>query len=218
MILIILLIMGSVSYSDPIDSDRLLWTDIQLNYKLSKNYETSYGQQLRYDLNDEALGWQVHNLEISRKINKIIRLSSLYRFKNRLDAKQHSFYLNFYYRNKKKPISLYYRLRYNKKLRFGKSDDTIYKKRDEDHIRGRLLAKYSLAKNIMLATGTEIFYLVNNKKYANGFDIFRYYVGFEFDINKKNTFEIQWVYEEVFNLGKRNKENIIKLQYSVDIN
>lgn len=210
--------MGPFIYSNPIESDRLLWTDIRLNYKFNKNYKIGIGQQLRYDLNDESRGWQVHDLEISWKLNKKIKLSSRYRFKNRIDAKQHNFYLNFYYHTKKKPITTYYRLRYNKKLRFGKSDDIIYKKRDEDHIRGRLLIKYNLTKKIIPATGVELFYLINNKKYVNGFDIFRYYLGIEFDINKKNTIEIQWVYEEVFNLGKRNKENIIKLQYSVDIN
>lgn len=210
--------MGSITYSAPDKADRLIWTDIQLNYKLSKNYETSIGQQLRYDKINDFLKWGVYDLEISRKLNKQFRLSSKYRLKIRSDAKQHSFYFNFYYRTNKRTIRTYYRLRYHKKFRFGKSENSIYRKRDEDHISGRLLAKYNLTNNITPITGAELFYLVNNKRYVNGFDIFRFYIGIEYDINKKQTVEIYWVYEESFDLGKRNKENIIKLQYSVDIN
>jgi len=210
--------MGTIAYSAPDKADGLIWTDIHLNYKLSKNYKTSFGQQLRYDMINDFLRWGVYDLEISRKLNKQFRLSSNYRYKIRSDAKQHSFYLNFYYLTKKRTIRTYYRLRYNKKLRFGKNNNTFSRKRDEDHIRGRLLAKYNLTNNITPISGAELFYLVNNQRYTNGFDIFRFYIGIEYDINKKQKVDILWVYEESFDLGKRNKENIIKLQYSVDIN
>ncbi len=71
--------MGSITYSAPDKADRLIWTDIQLNYQLSKNYETSIGQQLRYDKINDFLKWGVYDLEISRKLNKQFRLSSKYR-------------------------------------------------------------------------------------------------------------------------------------------
>lgn len=215
-VVFVLLLVSSV-FSNPSNNKHSIWTEVQINFPLSKKIETNLGKQIRYSFNTNLVKWHVTDLEMAVKINKNFKISTKYRFKNRRDAKQHVLYTNFYYKTKKQKLKFQYRLRYNKKLRYKTMNENILWKRDEDHIRNRIIIEYNINKFLVPYTGLEVFYLVNNDKYSNGFDIFRYYLGVEIDISKKQKVKISWVYEEVFNLGTLTKENIIKVQYSFDI-
>ena len=216
-IIVFAILFTALLFSNPSDYERSAWTEIQLNYPISKKIESSLAQQIRYDINMSTIKWHVTDIDLSARFNKNVKISTKYRFKDRFDAKQHGLYGNFYYQTKKQPINIIYRLRYNKKLRYGKTDTAIIKKRDEEHIRNRIIIEYDTKKFFVPYTGVEIFYLVNNDKYKNGFDIFRYYLGFEMNVFKKQKIDISWVFEEVFNFGTLSKENILKVQYSFDI-
>lgn len=205
-------------FSQTSKTQTALWADIQVNYSISKNYEVSLAQQLRYDINDNFTRWHVTDIDLALKINKRNRVSTKYRFKTREDATQHSLYLNYYYRTQKKPFRLYYRLRANKKLRFDKDNNTLTRRSDEDHLRNRILFKYISKSKFQPYLGTELFYLIGNSEQNSGFDIFRYYLGLEFEISKKHEIELVWVYEEVFNLGNLASENVLKIKYSFDLN
>ncbi|MEE9574312.1 MAG: DUF2490 domain-containing protein, partial [Candidatus Neomarinimicrobiota bacterium] len=91
-------------------------------------------------------------------------------------------------------------------------------KRDEEHLRNRMLVEYKITKKFTPYFGAELFYLINNKKYRNGFDIFRYYTGVEYKITSKHYLEFTWIYEEVFNFGQREKENLYKLTVTIKLN
>ena len=126
-------------------------------------------------------------------------------------------YSNIFYQSDSKPVNFDFRLRYNKKLRFSETENEFIRKRDDDHIRGRVLLEYKINKKVKPFTGTELFYLINDEKYGSGFDIYRLYLGIEFEVFKKQEIGINWIYEEVFNLGRKNIENIFKIEYSISI-
>ena len=195
-----------------------VWPEIDINYKLSKKFNTSFSHQIRYDISNTSIKWFVYNIDCVYKINNHFKISSKYRYKDRIDAKQHGLYGNFFYQLDSKPINFDFRFRYNKKLRFSETENELIRKRDNDHIRSRILFEYKINKKIKPFTGTELFYLINDEKYGSGFDIYRLYLGIEFEIFKKQEIAINWIYEEVFNLGRKNIENIFNIEYSISIN
>ena len=196
-----------------------LWPGVELSYKINKKITIGVDEQIRYDVNSHKIKWFVTNFDVSTKLNKRARLSTKYRFKKRANASHHSIYLDVNYRTKKRLFRPIYRLRYNKKIRFEKDgSDETFRKRDEDHIRNRLLIEHTGIKNIQPYFGTELFYLVNNEKYGSGFDIFRYIAGVELKIFKKQQIDIRWTFENLFNLGPITKEHIFRIDYEVDLN
>lgn len=194
-----------------------LWTGFQINYSINKKLETSIAPQIRYSITDNSTKWYVADADFSVKLSKKTQISTKYRFKTREGALQHNLLLNFYYKTRKKPTRLNYRLRYNKKFRFEENVDVLERKRDKDHIRNRLLFEYAKNKKYKPYIGAELFYLIDKTDQIYGFDIFRYYLGVELGLIKKHELDISWVYEEVFNLGNLGSEHIFKVEYSFDL-
>lgn len=217
-LLILPLFLSSPISAQANQTETSLWTDIEIKYQINKKFETSITPQIRYNFTDNSIKWYVADIDLSAKINKKIKTSASYRYKTRDDATQHNLLLNFYFNSRKKPIRPKYRLRYNKKFRYGENEGVLERKRDKDHIRNRVLFEYTKYKKYKPYIGAELFYLIDEINKNFGFDIFRYYLGVEIGLKKKKELEISWVYEEVFNLGNLSREHIFKVGYSFDLN
>jgi len=216
-ILILTIFLSNQMFAQANPPEKSLWTDIKIKYPIKKKFETSITPQIRYNFTDKSIKWFVADVDLSAKINKKIKTSTRYRYKTRDNATQHNLLLNFYFNSRKKHIRPKYRLRYNKKFRFGKNDGELERKRDKDHIRNRVLCEYTKYKKYKPYIGAELFYLIDKTNEKYGFDIFRYYLGVEIDLNKKNELDISWVYEEVFNIDNLGREHIFKVGYSFDL-
>ncbi len=213
----ILLICFSLIAAEPIENTFVLRTSLDLRYKLTKNFRLDLSPQYHFDFTNNETKWVVFDVDFNYRFNKHFKLSASYRNKSRQIVKQHTIYGSFYYQTNKEPLNLKFRIRYNKKNRFDNVEDNLSRKRDEEHLRVRLIIEMSSFHRIKPYVGTEIFYLVNNNKYPDGFDILRYYIGAKVAVSKKHSVNISWIYEELIDLGKLEKEKIINLKYIFDI-
>lgn len=216
LIVCILSLMGICSSGFAQVNDAGQWTTLTLERKFTQSYAMYLTQELRFNQNISELGVFFTELGAEYKINNLIKISAAYRFVNsrRLDGTYngHSrYYTDITIKKKFKPVILIYRLRYQSQLLnfVEQSQKTI----PTTNIRNKFIVKLDLHKSYTPYIAAELFYQLNDN-IRKEFDRVRYYVGFDYEINKKNEVGLYYLLQKEFNVVNPNSDYVIGLTYT----
>ncbi len=210
-IIILLLLFPIISFAQ--NRDFVLWEGFSLKYELSDKWSAELKNQLRLENNVSQFKSAFVTPGITYKINSAFRVSMGYRYSLTPTQNKHRVDLNFEHRYKIKKIKLQLKTRLKfQRESIGNEQNEI----PEYFIRPRITAVYKI-KPIDLETSfsTELFYDLT--KYKQEFNRYRFNFGISYDITKRNSLSLNYIYQQAFNVPNRVQVNILSLGLSADI-
>lgn len=191
-------------------SDIELWSGGTLNLKMHKRFSAQVEQVFKF--NDTISHFKSAYSELGGKfkINRLFSVAANYRFiENPPTKNSHRYSGDFFFNLGKKgfPLSLKYRLRYQREVR-------ISNKNSEDYIRNKFTLNYNLCKLVDPYVSYEPFFRFNGK---NEFRLMRYEIGLDWRIFENLQLTSFFRLQKDVNVKKPNKSNVIGLMLSYDL-
>jgi len=198
------------------ENDFQIWTDLSVNKELTKKWDLSFEQNLRFGNNVTQLSKSYSNLSAGYSVADFLKLSVLYRFvirnKDESYIYGHSFAFDATLKQKFNRFKLSMRnrfmLKYSEILSSdkGKIPDRYYRTKMElvYNIRKFPLDPFvSVESFLLMPKGDEAF-----------FDAVRTAFGLEYSINKRQALEAYWLNEWGLNKEADNNNFVLGISYS----
>lgn len=213
---IILLLFCSFTVSLAQISDFELWSGVQLRKNITKKLRVSFEEEIRFNENISDIKKFYSEISLSYRLNRYIKFAAHYRFTENKTilsyySTRHRIMADISLRYRISRLTVAYRARFQTKYIDIYSSETGFVPRN--HSRNKLSLKYNIRKNPVspFASG-ELYYQLNNPE-GNQLDKFRYTAGFEYNINKKNSFDIYFRNQQQLNVNNPVKSYIIGVKY-----
>jgi len=211
------LLIGFNSYSQYQDAN--LWMNVSVEKKIIPTLSVSINQEFRMNENITELGTFFTDVGLNLKINKYLRFSASYRFinKRRLDdsySMRHRYYFDLMLRKKFSPVILSFRKRFQSQYVdvFSSEDGKI----PDYYSRNKLTLKVDAGKNIQPYVYAELFSPLK-RPYSIFIDNARYCLGVEYSINRMNTIDVFYMFQQEYNVKNPEADHIIGVGYYINL-
>ncbi|MEO8146381.1 MAG: DUF2490 domain-containing protein [Bacteroidia bacterium] len=196
------------------ENDAGLWLTASVEKKLNKDFKVALTEEFRFKENYSQLGTYFTDVSLQYKISKSFNASFNYRFIKKLQPDltyqtRNRFYLDIAYRYKAHKWNFILRTRLQDQLKAISIEEQYSE--PEYYWRNKLSVKYSVKKFTPYITG-EIFYPLNNPK-GNEIDEWRWSIGSDYDLNKKNTIGGYFLIDKEIHVNNPLTSFIIGLEY-----
>ena len=205
--------------------DAGMWATFSLQHPLSKKINLVLDEELRLKENYQRINLFYTNIGIDYKFNKSIKISPTYRSiqKQRLDGSfsyRHRLMLDVTLKKKIQKFTLSERVRYQIEVQ-----DLYTSKKGklaEQFLRFKTDLKYSLNDRITPYISCELRYQIRSPRgdgpvYNNGFHRIRNVLGFECQLNKKNSVNLYYLIQSEFNISTPESIYILGIAYTLTI-
>ena len=216
---------GLSSLLAQVRQDAGMWATLSLQHAINKKINIVIDEELRLKENYQRINLFYTNVGIDYKVNKFLKSSPTYRTiqKKRLDGNysyRHRLMLDITVKKKIKKITLSERARYQIEVQ----DYYTSKKGKipEQYLRLKTDIKYDLNKKITPYYSIEFRYQIRNPRgdgpvYDNGFHRVRNVLGVEYEINKKNSINLYYLFQTEFNISTPESIYILGIGYTLTI-
>ena len=187
-------------------TDLELWTGAELEFKLNKKFSVSISEQVRFNDRVSSLKKSFTQVGMDYKIGKRFSLSGNYRFTfspNENVSRRIALDANYKWKEKGKPVSIKYRLRYQNV--FGGQ---------RTYIRNKIKFDYNLSKLVYPSVAYELFFRLNGR---NEFRVSRITLGLDWRITKQ--FEMTTFYrlqDDIF-VNSPERQHIVGLMLAYEL-
>ncbi|CAN5432803.1 DUF2490 domain-containing protein [soil metagenome] len=176
-------------------NDAGLWTSINLDKKINKQFTINFTEELRFNENISELGNYFSEFSLEYKFNKMISASVGYRFiqKRNLDgyySKRHRFISEIAFKKKLRNLAVNLKLKYQSQYSNYYSSETG--KIPDQYLRTKLQLKYDLNKRYTPSISGESFYFLNSKEGVL-FNNYRLTIGFNYEFSKKSSLDLAYL-------------------------
>jgi hypothetical protein len=202
-----------------VEKDFAIWPNLNIEKKINKRFHVHNKQQIRFNENASRLDNAYNRVGITYKQNPSLNYSFSYVFslKNKPEIidKRNRFLVDVTFKKKiYRTLSFYYRSRTQVQFvnYYSSTNGTI----PEWDWRNKFTLKLKYY-NLKPYISTEVLY---NFKDSEGFDDFkrtRYYVGCEFMINQKESFQIYYLFQHQYNVRTPTDSYVLGLGYNIEI-
>lgn len=205
--------------------DAGMWATLSIQHAINKKINLVIDEEFRLKENYQRINLFYTNIGIDYKVNKFLKISPTYRTiqKKKLDGNysyRHRLMLDVTVKKKLKKITLSERVRYQIEVQ----DFYTSKKGKfpEQYLRLKTDIKYDIGKKITPYFSCEFRYQIRNPRgdgpvYDNGFHRVRNVLGAEYEINKKNSINLYYLYQTEFNISTPESIYILGIGYSLTI-
>lgn len=205
--------------------DAGMWATLSLQHALNKKINLVIDEEFRIKENYQRINLFYTNVGVDYKVNKFLKISPTYRAiqKKRLDGNysyRHRLMLDVTVKKKIKKITLSERVRYQIEVQ----DFYTSKKGKfpEQYLRLKTDVKYDIGKKITPYYSIEFRYQIRNPRgdgpvYDNGFHRVRNVLGAEYEINKKNSINLYYLFQTEFDISTPESIYILGIGYSLTI-
>ena len=190
-------------------NDAELWTGAGIRKNITKKLSMHFEEQVRMNDNISSLKNYFSEVGVAYRLNKYLRFSGNYRFKNiqRPDGTYriiNRFHGDVRLRYKAKPIIVLYRTRMQ--VEYGQRNNGP---RTDFYDRNKLTMRLDLDKMFSPYISSEVYLDISGKQ----FDKVRYTLGMDLDLNKRNEVSIFYRIQREFNVNNPKYSYIIGLSY-----
>ena len=213
--------MHSTSFAQ--HQDAWQWTTLSISKKITPKTSVIFDEELRLFQNLSRINLVYTNIGASYKINNYFKITGVYRWleKSRADGRystRHRFYTDAIFKYKYDPVTFVYRARLQTEIRDVNSSDkgTV----PENYWRSKFDIKLDLNKRYTPYIAAEFRYQFNNDRLIeanNGFERGRYYIGCDYEINKKNSFGLYYMIQREFNVNDPETDFTIGISYGLSL-
>jgi len=204
-------------------SDAGLWNTFNIEKKLKHNFTVFATEEYRLRENFTRHNLFYTDLGVSVKPYKFLKISLAYRSiqKSLIDdtwSFRHRLMLDISLKKKLGDFAFSYRQRIQSEVRnVYSSDDGA---RPEWYSRNKFEVKYDLGKRLTPYVSFEIRYQIRNPRALESDFTWhrnRYAAGFDYDIDKRNTFGAYYLIQHEYNISAPQNLYIIGLEYSISL-
>ncbi|MBA4241693.1 MAG: hypothetical protein C0448_13285 [Sphingobacteriaceae bacterium] len=211
--------------SAQIRQDAGMWATLTIQHPLNKKTNLVIDEEFRLKENYQRINLFYTNIGIDYKLYKFLKISPTYRIvqKKRLDGNysyRHRLMLDVTVKKKMEKITLSERVRYQIEVQ----DFYTSKKGKfpEQYLRLKTDLKYDLKKKITPYYSVEFRYQIRNPRgdgpvYDNGFHRVRNVLGVEYEIDKKNSINLYYLFQTEFNISTPERLYILGIAYALTI-
>lgn len=205
--------------------DAGMWTTLSIQHALNKKINLVIDEEFRLRENYQRINLFYTNVGIDFKVNKFLKISPTYRFiqKKGLEGNysfRHRLMLDVIIKKKIDRITLSERVRYQIEVQ-----DLYTSKKGklpEQYLRLKTDVKYDIGNNITPFYSIEFRYQIKDPRgdgpiYDNGFHRVRNMLGAEYEINKKNSVNLYYLFQTEFNISTPESIYILGIGYSLTI-
>lgn len=197
-------------------NDAQLWTSLNIEKKLTPALSIQFTEELRMVENMTEAGTIFSDLGFSYRFWKRLKVGAYCRFtlKRRLDdtyKNRQSWYAEASYREKLKPISLTFRLRYQS--RYAEPFTSEKAEIPQNHLRTKLTLKYDLRKKIEPYLYAETYFRTGVPGYKS-FDQLRLCAGIEYSFNRMHMIDLHYLICREYNVVNPETDYVIGISYS----
>ena len=206
-------------------NDAGMWATFTVQHALSKKINLVIDEELRLKENYQRINLFYTNIGIDYKLNKFIKISPTYRSiqKKRLEGTysyRHRLMLDVTLKKKFKKFALSERIRYQAEVQ----DFNTSKKGKlaEQFLRLKTDLKYPVSDRITPYFSCELRYQIHAPRgdgpnYDRGFHRIRNVLGVEYELNKKNSVNLYYLYQTEFNISTPETIYIFGIAYTLTI-
>jgi len=200
--------------------DAWLWNTLSINKQLSRKWSLGVDEELRLFDNMSRVNLFFTNVGASYKLNKVFKFSLVYRFINKNQdgeyySQRHRLYIDIAYKKKVlRNLALAYRLRFQGQVRDYYSSDNG--KDVESYMRHKFDVLYTYKKYTPYLAA-EFRFQFTNPGFSQANDLWdraRYYLGCNYDFNKKHSFGIYYMIQHDFNNQRMENDFTLGWQYT----
>jgi hypothetical protein len=206
-------------------NDAGMWSTLTIQHKLTKKLNLVIDQEFRLRENYQRVNLFYTNIGIDYRFNKFLKISPTYRAiqKRRLEgtySHRHRLMLDVTLKKKFKKFTLSERIRYQAEVQ------DFYTSRKgklaEQFLRFKTDVKYAATDKITPYYSIEFRYQIHAPRgdgplYDNGFRRVRNVLGIEYEINKKNSVNLYYLYQTEFTISTPESIFILGLGYTLTI-
>lgn len=200
----------ALSYNAQVATDTELWTGGGLNLKLNKKFKVYAEEQFRFNDTISSLKSSLTDVGIKYQINQHFSLSGDFRHTIR-EAKnnrnRYSLSATYKLGNKKNPLSLKYR------LRFQDTKESVSEKKFT-YMRNKFTLDYNLSKLVDPFFSYETYFRFNQK---NEFRSWKIVAGLDWRLAKSIDLTTFYRYQKEINVKRPEAEHIIGLMLTYKI-
>lgn len=206
-------------------NDAGMWATLSIQHALSKKVNFVIDQEFRLKENYQRINLFYTNIGVDYKMNKFIKISPTYRAiqKKRLEGTysyRHRLMLDVTVKKKFNKFTLSERVRYQAEVQdlYTSKKGKLY----EQFLRFKTDLKYSATEKITPYFSCELRYQIHaprgdGPRYDNGFHRIRNALGLEYELNKKNSMNIYYLYQTEFNISTPESIYILGIGYTLTI-
>lgn len=205
--------------------DAGMWATFSIQHSFTKKIILVVDQEMRLKENYQRINLFYTNLGIDYKFNKSLKVSPTYRIiqKKRLDGSysfRHRLMLDVSLKKKFQKLTLSERVRYQAEVQ------DLYTSRKgkliEQFLRFKTDLKYSATNKITPYISCEFRYQIHASRgdaplYDKSFHRVRTALGFEYELNKKNSVNLYYLYQTEFDISTPESIYILGIAYSLTI-
>jgi hypothetical protein len=212
-ILLLILVLAGNNLRSQVN-DAQLWLSANLEKKVTPVFSVLFTEEVRLDENITEVGTTYSDIGITYRFLKKFKAGASYRFtsKRRLDdtyAKFNSWYVEGYYREKFKPVSLIFRARYQSRYAEAFSSEKAAIPRN--HFRTKLTVKYDLHRKFEPYVYAETFFRLGTP--MQSFDQLRLCAGIEYSFNRMHMVDVHYLFCREYNAVNPETDYIVGLSY-----
>lgn len=185
-------------------TDIVGWTDASIKFDLTKDLEGSVGQQLRYDFTIGSLYQWNSEASLDYKLIKHLKAGVDYRFSYRPGGSKQRVGLGLTYKDGFGDFDLGFR----SKIQYSFTPDN----REGSTWRNKISGDYKINKHWYVGASGEIFYAFSNT--GNLFNNYRLGCSVEHRINKHNSLELAYLYDDEFHVNAPVDLHVMSLSYA----
>ena len=182
--------------------DAKIWTNFKIEKKITKKFSLELSEELRLFNNVSEAESFFTDFGVVYKHNKYIKFSINYRFLNKRllndnFSMRHRYYVDLSLKKKYKRVIASLRTRFQSQYKDVYRSDNW--QTPNNYFRNKVNFEIDLDKKYTPYLNVELFYQLNNNK-GNVIDNVRYSVGFDYEINKKVSWGLFYMYEQEYNV------------------
>jgi hypothetical protein len=198
-------------------NDAGLWASFHIEKKISKKFTVDFSPEVRLDENLAEAGTVFTEAGIEYKILKRLTAAVILRYTEKrkpdesYSARQRAMFdLAYRYKIQKFNITL------RERIQSQVTDDPSDKLKYVNYLRNKISVKYDTAKKYQPWISAEIFYQLNNYR-GNEIDNLRYAAGFDYKLNKKNTFGLFYLINKEVNVNDPLTDFVTGISYTLTL-
>jgi len=196
-------------------NDAQLWLSVNLEKKITQSFSVAFSEELRLNENITEAGTIFSDLGVSYRFNKRFRagVSGRYTLKRRLDdtyEQRFSWYAEGFYREKLKPVSMIFRLRYQS--RYDEAGTSEKAAIPEDHLRTKLTLKIDLKKKFEPYIYGEAFFNIQEPA-SRSFDQLRLCAGIEYTFSRRHMVDLHYLISREYQVKNPETDYVIGASY-----
>lgn len=203
--------------------DAGMWNTINVEKKLKNNFSVFITEEFRLKENFSQINLFYTNVGVGYRPYNFLKVEFIYRsIEKKLITDfysiRHRLMLDITLKKKYGDFSLSYRHRLQAEVRNVNSSDNG--SIPEWYSRNKVEVKYDLHKKYTPYTSCELRYQIDDVRNIESDDTWhraRYVLGFEYEINKKNTFGVYYLIQHEWNVSIPENLYILGLEYSLTL-